>query len=642
MSQTFTSRIKIALTGAGKASKKTNKLSKGMDNLAKSALRAGAGFFAARGIINALKKSVQLSTQQIALSKGFDALTSKMGMSAAAMKNLQAATDGTVNSIDLMKAANQAMTLGVVDSEEGMAKLFDTAQRLGKSLGVDTVGAIDSLVTGMGRQSILMLDNLGIIVDTKKAQEDYAESIDKTASQLTDQEKKIAFNTAALAAAEQKVSDLGDEQLDVGDSLQQSWVKIEEAMANIGTKVVPALADVATFASNALEDLQGLWDWATGADDDPGNLIQMMKDAGISTDKYEKQLLKVQIAQQKNVVLSKRQETGYKDLAEGQKQLEGLHKNYESILTQTTDASIKAADAQQDIQDAIKDSSGAIGMSFKELSQGFDKFFKDGKFTDDWVGLGKELENTGIKLTDLIKVIDPLSDAADGLNDSVSIGQDLISSYPELVEYITEFIVEEEKLLALKEKLAKLEKEELERQSGVKDSDNDQIKRTKLKLDGMKKLSKETVNAAMVIGAAQQDAAKAAGAAATAFVMAELQKAIAIYITDAFSKFGIFGGVLGAAAGGVVGNVFSRTIQGAEKTFAAEGFDGIVTEPTLIVAGEAGPEYVDIEPTTNEGAKRGGSTIVFQGNVMSQDFIEDEAIPMIREALRKGGDIGIG
>ena len=158
----------------------------------------------------------------------------------------------------------------------------------------------------------------------------------------------------------------------------------------------------------------------------------------------------------------------------------------------------------------------------------------------------------------------------------------------------------------------------------------------------MKKLSKETVNAAMVIGAAQQDAAKAAGAAATAFVMAELQKAIAIYITYAFSKFGIFGGVLGAAAGGVVGNVFSRTIQGAEKTFAAEGFDGIVTEPTLIVAGEAGPEYVDIEPTTNEGAKRGGSTIVFQGNVMSQDFIEDEAIPMIREALRKGGDIGIG
>ena len=55
MSQTFTSKIKIALTGAGKASKKTNKLSKGMDNLAKSALRAGAAFFAGKSIIDGLK-----------------------------------------------------------------------------------------------------------------------------------------------------------------------------------------------------------------------------------------------------------------------------------------------------------------------------------------------------------------------------------------------------------------------------------------------------------------------------------------------------------------------------------------------------------------------------------------------------------
>ena len=62
----------------------------------------------------------------------------------------------------------------------------------------------------------------------------------------------------------------------------------------------------------------------------------------------------------------------------------------------------------------------------------------------------------------------------------------------------------------------------------------------------------------------------------------------------------------------------------------------------MILAGEAGPEYVDIEPTTNEGAGRGGANIVFQGNVLSRDFIEDEAIPLIQDAIRKGGDIGIG
>ena len=147
----------------------------------------------------------------------------------------------------------------------------------------------------------------------------------------------------------------------------------------------------------------------------------------------------------------------------------------------------------------------------------------------------------------------------------------------------------------------------------------------------------------MAVGASQQDAAKAAGAAATAFIMAELQKSIAMYITDAFNKFGIFGGVLGAAASGVVGNVFQRGIAGAETVFAAEGFDGIVTEPTMFVAGEAGAEYVDIDPLTNEGNNKSkGINITFTGNVMSQEFIESEAIPMIKNAIRKGGDIGIG
>ena len=35
----------------------------------------------------------------------------------------------------------------------------------------------------------------------------------------------------------------------------------------------------------------------------------------------------------------------------------------------------------------------------------------------------------------------------------------------------------------------------------------------------------------------------------------------------------------------------------------------------------------------------GGVTVNFTGNVLSQDFIEDEAIPMIKEALRRGADL---
>ena len=43
----------------------------------------------------------------------------------------------------------------------------------------------------------------------------------------------------------------------------------------------------------------------------------------------------------------------------------------------------------------------------------------------------------------------------------------------------------------------------------------------------------------------------------------------------------------------------------------------------------------------NTGGSSGDVNISFAGNVMSKDFIEDEAIPQIKEALRRGGDIGI-
>jgi hypothetical protein len=106
---------------------------------------------------------------------------------------------------------------------------------------------------------------------------------------------------------------------------------------------------------------------------------------------------------------------------------------------------------------------------------------------------------------------------------------------------------------------------------------------------------------------------------------------------DAFKKFGLLGGIIGAGASGIVGSLFS---QGIKSVAAAEGMNEVVSEPTLILAGEEGAEYVNIEPTQNEGAGMGGgSQIVFQGNVLSDRFIEEEAIPKIRDAIRRGHNI---
>ena len=44
----------------------------------------------------------------------------------------------------------------------------------------------------------------------------------------------------------------------------------------------------------------------------------------------------------------------------------------------------------------------------------------------------------------------------------------------------------------------------------------------------------------------------------------------------------------------------------------------------------------------NQGGGAGNINISFNGNILSKDFIEEEAIPQIKEAIRRGADIGVG
>ena len=76
------------------------------------------------------------------------------------------------------------------------------------------------------------------------------------------------------------------------------------------------------------------------------------------------------------------------------------------------------------------------------------------------------------------------------------------------------------------------------------------------------------------------------------------------------------------------------------------GADFTTSGPQMLMVGDnpGGRERVQVTPIGSpnlDGPTGGGITVNISGNVMSQDFIEDEAIPMIKDALRRGGDIGI-
>lgn len=114
---------------------------------------------------------------------------------------------------------------------------------------------------------------------------------------------------------------------------------------------------------------------------------------------------------------------------------------------------------------------------------------------------------------------------------------------------------------------------------------------------------------------------------------------IAQGITKAFATAGPFG-FLGAASVAAAGAAQIATIdaQIASIKKAQFGMDEMLSKPTLILAGEAGPERVQVTPATRPGASQsgGGMTINFNGPITSKEFIRDTIIPEIKNVQKLG------
>ena len=236
--------LRFKPVGVGSTKKAIKGLNSATKGLTTSLAKIGATIVIAKKLYDGIKGSIELAGKAQGLGQAFDSLGKGINASSQFLDKLKTATDGTVNSVELMTKANNAMTLGIVENEDQMAELFDTAQRLGKALGVDTTQALDSMVTGMGRQSKLMLDNLGIIVDTNKAYDDHAKKLGISTSELTDAQKKTAFNNAVLAESKRLVAGLGEEQMTMADRMAKAKTQVQDLGTTFGTMLMPVVNKV--------------------------------------------------------------------------------------------------------------------------------------------------------------------------------------------------------------------------------------------------------------------------------------------------------------------------------------------------------------------------------------------------------------
>ena len=264
-------------------------------------------FAMALGIRQAIQFGKQAS-QVESMGRAFNSLAGTTENSQEALEKLKIATNDTMSEFDLFQQANNAMVLGVSKNSDEMAEMFDIAQRLGRALGRDTASSVESLVTGIGRQSRLMLDNIGIIVKADKAYESYAKKLGINVEQLTDAEKKQAFLNATMESARAKVKTLGDETL----TSQDVYDKLTTATTNLGTQTGEFLQPLLIGTSKMFTDL------ATSASSylNSINIADRAVEKNMSTEEkrtiLKARLEKIQTALNRAELLSSSNEFGYK------------------------------------------------------------------------------------------------------------------------------------------------------------------------------------------------------------------------------------------------------------------------------------------------------------------------------------------
>jgi len=211
------------------------------DNMIGKFAAIAAGAFAA---FQTIKKAMNLANEFALFEQGVKAMETQFGVSSKKiLKSLGEVSKGTISNADLISSANRAMALNVTQDVDQMAQLLEVARVRGQAMGVDTTQAFNDIVTGIGRASPLILDNLGIIT---KGWADEARAAGKAFDAQFILNKVLADGAKILERT-------GDVAVTNAEKFQQIEASFKNAKLAIGQQLLPEILKV----TDAIADLGG-------------------------------------------------------------------------------------------------------------------------------------------------------------------------------------------------------------------------------------------------------------------------------------------------------------------------------------------------------------------------------------------------
>lgn len=143
----------------------------------------------------------------------------------ALLAELRRATQGTVTDFDLMQKALQSANFGI--DVQQLPKLLEFAQVRAQQTGVAVDYLVNSIVTGIGRKSLLILDNLGISANRLKEEFNGASIKSQSVGDVTAAVSRIATEELKKMGGAIETAATSTDQLNV------SWQKFRTTLSTI-------------------------------------------------------------------------------------------------------------------------------------------------------------------------------------------------------------------------------------------------------------------------------------------------------------------------------------------------------------------------------------------------------------------------
>lgn len=232
--------IKQANASLAETPKQTNMVVDGFKKLGAAMLAA----FAVDKIISFTKEAITLAAKAEGVERAF----AKIG-SPELLAGLRNATNGTVTDLVLMQSAVKASNFKIPLDQLG--SLLKYAQMQARATGQDVDYLVESLITGIGRKSVLVLDNLQI-----------------SAVELREKLGDVSMETATVGQVAEAVgtiasasfAKMGAQALTTADEIAQMETAYSNFMLKLGATANSALIPFAKYIGLISQDAQAVAD----------------------------------------------------------------------------------------------------------------------------------------------------------------------------------------------------------------------------------------------------------------------------------------------------------------------------------------------------------------------------------------------